>query len=482
MSDSFQTYLTKTGEVGVVEEVLHSIVYINGLPGLHPNELVIFEDGQLGQTISLSRDKSEILLLSHSQIKVGEKVARTNSFFSITIGDDVLGNIIDPLGNPLEGKKLGTGIPREVDIIPPALSKRNLIKEPIETGVALVDLIIPVGKGQRELVIGDRKTGKTQFFIRTILNQTKKGNICIYASVGKKIIEIQEILGELKAKGVDKNSVVVASSASDAPGLIYLTPYTAMTIAEYFRDKGRDVIVILDDLTNHAMYYREISLLAGRFPGRNSYPGDIFYIHSKLLERAGNFTKGSITCFPVAESILGDLSGYIQTNLMSITDGHIFFDSELAGLGRRPAINPFLSVTRVGQQAQTQLLRDLSRELSSFLITLEKLRDFIHFGAELSEDILQKLKLGDRVLEFFNQPVDVVPINMSILVIGMLWIGSWRDQKVTDMRSKIKKMIEEYNVNSGFKKSIDDIIAKTTTFKDLLNKLREGNYGQERYY
>jgi F-type H+-transporting ATPase subunit alpha len=352
----------------------------------------------------------------------------------------------------------------------------------METGVALVDLLIPIGKGQRELIIGDRKTGKTQFFIRTILNQSKKGNVCIYASVGKKIPEIKEIVESLNEKGIMQNTIVVASNASDSPGLIFITPYTAMAIAEYFASLGKDVIVILDDLTNHAMYYREISLLAGRFPGRNSYPGDIFYIHSKLLERGGNFKKGSITCFPVAETILGDFSAYIQTNLMSITDGHIFFDSELSNLGRRPAINPFLSVTRVGQQANSPLVRQLSRELSSFLINLEEIQSFLHFGAEVSEDIIQKLKLGDRILEFFNQPVDSIPLNISVLVISMLWIGSWRDQKPSDMRMKIKKMVEDYTSKADIKKKIDDLIVSSDDFNSLLNKLREGNYGQENYY
>jgi F-type H+-transporting ATPase subunit alpha len=315
-----------------------------------------------------------------------------------------------------------------------------------------------------------------------MINQAAKGNICIYASIGKRMNEIKEVLGVLRDKKASKNTIVVATSASDSPGLIYLTPYTAMAIAEYFRDKGRDVLLILDDLTNHAIYYREISLLARRFPGRSSYPGDIFYIHSKLLERAGNFSYGSITAIPVAESIMGDISGYIQTNLMSITDGHIFFDAELAGLGRRPAINPFLSVTRVGQQAQTPLVRQLSHELSAFLVSLERLKEFEHFGAELSEEVIQKLSLGDRILDFFDQPRDVVPVNMSVLIMGMIWIGSWRNQKPSEVRPKWGKMIDEYNLGREFRHSVDDLVSKSKSFNDFLNALREGNYGQEKYY
>ncbi len=479
---TFPDFLKATGELGLTDSVVHSIVYASGLPGLKSNELVIFENGQLGKVISLSKDQAEILLLSASDVKVGDKIARTGRFLSLTLSDNILGTIIDPLGTSLNGPLAKGAVQREIDIAPVAISQREIIKEPLETGVALVDLVIPLGKGQRELIIGDRKTGKTQFFIKTILNQAKAGNICIYAAIGKKIIEIKQMLEAIKKKGIQKNTIVVASSASDSPGLIFITPYTAMTIAEYFRDKGLDVVVILDDLTNHAIYYRQISLLARRFPGRNSYPGDIFYTHSKLLERAGKFKKGSITALPVAESIMGDFSGYIQTNLMSMTDGHIFFDTELANLGRRPAINPFLSVTRVGQQAQSPLVRDLSRQLSSFLTNLERLRSFLHFGAELSEEVRQKLALGDRILNFFDQPVDVMPLNVSILIIALLWIGFWKDQAPSSMRTKIKDMVEEYIKAGAFKKNIDGLIAKSKTLSDLLNSLRQENYGQEKYY
>lgn len=481
MPNIYKDYLEKVGEIGETTEVLSSIVFATGLPGLKPNELVIFENGQYGQTIGISQDKVQILLLSHEKVKPGDKLARTDQFLSVNVSDEMLGSIVDSLGVPIDGKKLTNVQTRNVDVTPPKLKDRRLVVVPFETGVPLVDLLIPIGKGQRELIIGDRKTGKTQFFVKTIINQAFKDTICIYASVGKKTSEIREFLNELN-KDAKKNTIVVATSASDSPGLIFITPYTAMAIAEYFRDKGKDVFVILDDLTNHAMYYREISLLARRFPGRNSYPGDIFYIHSKLLERAGAFGKGSITAFPVAESIMGDISGYIQTNLMSITDGHVFFDTELANLGRRPAINPFLSVTRVGQQAQSGLVRELSHDLSAFLVTLERLRDFEHFGAELSQEVIQQLALGDRILNFFDQPRDVVPLNISILVMSMLWIGSWRNQKPKDIRVKIGKMIDDYKSNGSFRTSIDNLISKTKTFKDFLNKLREQNYGQENYY
>ncbi len=480
----FNFYMDSIGEFGFVEEILTSIVYASGLPTAKPDELVVFENGELGRIISLKTDRVEILVLSNSEVKVGSRMARTNESLKIEIGDHFLGRMIDPIGKPLDdGPSLDrpSNVSREVDILPLPLSERQIITQPLETGVPLVDLIIPIGKGQRQLVIGDRQTGKTQFFIRTLLNHTKTGNICIYAAIGKKVVEVRQVLEAIKKRGIDKSTIVVASGASDSPGLIFITPYTAMTIAEYFKDKGYDVLVILDDLTNHAKYYRQISLLAGRFPGRNSYPGDIFYVHSKLMERAGKFKKGSITCFPVAESVMGDLSGYIQTNLMSMTDGHIFFDTDLASLGRRPSINSFLSVTRVGQQAQTKLTRDISRELTSFLLNIETLKTFIHFGAELSEQVKQKLALADRVFGFFDQPTEIVPRNVSIFVIGLLWVGFWRDQEVAEMRTKIKKLTEDYEKNSTFKKQVDGLITASDLFSDLLGNLREGDYGQKSY-
>ncbi|HSX48863.1 MAG TPA: hypothetical protein VLE44_01235 [Candidatus Saccharimonadales bacterium] len=479
---TFNDFLEEIGEVGYADQVLQSIVYASGLPSLKPGELVVFESGELGRAVSISENQSEILTLSHKEIKVGEKIARTNKFLEITVSDDLLGKIIDPLGTSLDGPLSDKGERRQIDITPPGMIDRDIIKDPLETGVILVDLTIPLGKGQRELIIGDRKTGKTQFFERTMTNQAKKGNICIYAAIGKKAVEIKHMKESIDKRGIGKNVVFVASSASDSPGLVFTTPYTAMAIAEYFKDKGKDVVVFLDDLTNHAMYYRQIALLSRRFPGRSSYPGDIFYIHSKILERAGKFKKGSITCFPVAESIMGDFTGVIQTNLMSMTDGHIFFDLELANLGRHPAINPFLSVTRSGQQAQTPLVRDLSRELSSFLINLERLRGFLHFGAEISNEIRQKLDLGDRILSVFDQPADTVPINVSLLIIALLWIGFWKDGTQAKMREKVLMLIKDYEATESVRNNINSLIQKSNSFASLLDNLRAGDYGQKRYY
>ena len=370
----FEEFLKKTGEVGYVDEMIHSVAYISGLPEAQAYELVVFENGDFGEIISLGEHHLEVVPFSKTSFPLGSRVARTNAFLQVGASKNLLGKSIDPLGNVLEyldGDKASTqdgATYRRIDQRAPGVLERKKTDRPLETGVALVDLVIPLGKGQRQLVVGDRKTGKTNFLVQAIFNQAKQGTVCIYAAIGKKRIETKRALEVLKSKGIVDNLITVATSPADSPGLIFATPYTAMSIAEYFRDQGHDALVILDDLTAHAKYYREISLLAKRFPGRSSYPGDIFYIHSRLLERAGNFKTGSISVLAIAELIFGDLSGYIQTNLMSMTDGHIYFDTDFYNQGRRPAINPFLSVTRVGFQAQTPLVRDLSRTLSSYMV------------------------------------------------------------------------------------------------------------------
>ncbi len=483
----FNNYLEATGEVGYVEESAHLVVYAKGLPDAKVDEVVVFEDGQRGLILSLG-EFVEILPFTKEAVHVGIKVARTSTFLEIPVGEELLGHVISPLGEVLDGgesagagKLAGAGKPvqpkelRRVDTRPPGVLERTPVTSSLETGVALVDLLVPLGKGQRELVIGDRKTGKTGFLFQTILTQARLGTVCIYAAVGKKHVEVARAVELFKARGIQEEVVTIATTSSDSAGLVFLAPFAAMTVAEYFRDKGKDVLVVLDDLTNHAKYYRAITLLARRFPGRNSYPGDIFYVHAKLLERAGKFKDNSITALPVAETILGDLAGYIQTNLMAMTDGHIFFDSELFTAGRRPAINPFLSVTRVGQQAQSALVRNVSRELSRFLVEIEKLREFMHFGAELSEEVRAKLTLGDKILAFFGTSSDTttMPSSMSVLVIAMLWAGFWKEQDIASMRTQIQQLGERYQKDAAFKGEVEKLLAETKTLAEFVDKLRD---------
>ncbi|OGM12667.1 hypothetical protein A3A76_04500 [Candidatus Woesebacteria bacterium RIFCSPLOWO2_01_FULL_39_23] len=492
--NKFEDYLNVTKEIGIVEKISPSVIYVRGLPGAKLFELIMFESGENGQVFSLSRDYVEILLLKKAEIKIGTKVARTNETLKIPLGSFMLGKALDALGTVV-GLEKGIKFSeyRVLDSAPPGINVRKNIDKPFETGVTIVDLVTPLGRGQRQLVIGDRKTNKTQFLLQNLYTQAASGTICIYAAIAKRKLDTAMIHNFLSNEKIKNNTILVASAPDDVPGLVFLTPYTAITIAEYFRDMGRDVLVVLDDMTAHAKYYREISLLAKRFPGRSSYPGDIFYIHAKIMERGGNFllfkdldisTKTkispdqvkevSITLLPVAEMVMGDFSGYIQTNLMAMTDGHIYFDREYFNQGRRPAINPFLSVTRVGRQAQTQLLRELSRVLTSFLVSHEKLRQYMHFGAELSEETQRTLSLGDKIQSLFDQPSNVtVPLNLSVILFAALWVGYWKEKGLSDLKNDLKRFSQKYMEGGSFKKGIDDIIEGSSTFEVLLDKLRK---------
>jgi F-type H+-transporting ATPase subunit alpha len=473
---NFDYYLDKLGEIGFVEEVMHSIVTVSGLPEAHPEEVVIFESGDVGQILSINEDSLEILILSKTKISVGSKVVRTGGLLQVPVGNEYLGRVIDSLGNPIDKGKALKGTYSPIDTQPHGIVGRKQIDKPLETGVTSVDLVVPLAKGQRELVIGDRKTGKTQFLLQSFLNQARKGTICIYAVIGQRQIDIKKHYEFIQANKIQANSMIIATSSSDPSGLIFLTPYTAMTYAEFFRDKGMDVLLVLDDMTSHARYYREISLLAKRFPGRSSYPGDIFYSQARLLERAGNFKTGSITCLPVAESVLGDLSGYIQTNLMAMTDGHIFFDIDLYNQGKRPAVSPYLSVTRVGRQAQTSLQKDLGRQLSSFLVSYDRMQQFMHFGAEVGESVKRILDLGSKVDLLFSQVENTtIPVNANIVILAGLSAGVWNETGVNALKKEMEQVILNYQTNAGYKKQVDSIISTSKQFSDLVNAVRQNN-------
>lgn len=480
MVEKFQTYLDEIGEVGMVRSIVDPIVLVDGLPGVHIDEFVVFESGMKGLVLSIKEDFVEVIVFSQKMPGHRERVIRTNSSISIPVSESLLGNVIDALGVPtdLDAGKLETEEMRQVNVHPSGISGRKEISRPFETGVSVVDLVIPLGMGQRELVIGDRKTGKTQFLLQTMLNQAKKDTVCIYAAIGKRRKDILNTIEFINKNKISHNVVILHALGGTSLGEIYISPYSAMTIAEYFRDKGRDVLLILDDLTSHAKYYREMSLVAKKFPGRASYPGDIFYLHSKLLERAGNFIIGenkysSITCLPVADAIEGDISGYIQTNLMSITDGHLFFDKEMFMKGSRPAINYFLSVTRVGRQTQSKLRWGLNRELDTFLSLYDKTQNFIHFGAELSQSIKTTLNIGEKILSFFNQSSNrVLSINLQIILFCMIWVGAWSDKSSTAMKIDVEKFSAKYNRDEAFKNKIDNIVNNSSDFNTLLGEVR----------
>jgi F-type H+/Na+-transporting ATPase subunit alpha len=474
----FDYYLNTIGEIGYVEKINGTIISVSGLPNAQSDEIVLLETGEIGQVFSLGKDLLEILVFTKSPIKPGTRIARTNKNLEAPINETLLGKIINPLTllataiDPTTKDKL---LP--IHILPKGITERQSITKPLETGVSIVDLAIPLAKGQRELIIGDRKTGKSAFLLQTALNQAQQGSLCIYAAIGKKTLDVKKIENFFIKNKIADKTVLIASTPEDASGIINLTPYLAMTIAEYFRDKGNDVLVVLDDLTTHAKVYREISLLAERFPGRNSYPADTFYMHAKLLERAGNFItqKGTfaITCLPVAETAQGDLSGYIPTNLMSTTDGHLYFDSNLFAQGRRPPINPFLSVTRVGRQTQSMLKHTIGREIISFLNLFEKMQNFIHFGAELNQNIKTTINTGNKLLKLFNQPMSTtIPSNVQVLLFSLIWNDVWDDKVVQDLDKYIELLIKRYKSNKVVQEKIDGLSTKKS-LNELLGSLRK---------
>lgn len=471
---SFSDYLNKIGEVGYVVRVLQSIVHVEGLPGLHIDEVVLFENGAQGICFGLFEDFAEILLIDYDNIFAGEEVARTAQYSHLALSDHLLGSMIDPVGNILVGSSpIKIDKYQVLDRQPHGIVGRKEVNMPFSTGVKMVDVVVPLGKGQRELVIGDRKTGKTLFLQQTLLAQAQLGTICIYAAIAKQQEDITDLLSFIKQNKIENNVIVVASGAADAAGKVFLTPFAAMTIAEYYRDKGKDSLVILDDMSAHAKYYREITLESNRFPGRSSYPGDIFYTHAKLIERAGNFSNAAITCLPVAETILGDLSGYIQTNLMAMTDGHIYFDIDRFNNGQRPPVNPFLSVTRVGLQAQSPLVREISRHISSFLVQLDEMREFMHFGAEVSEKVKSTLSLGDKLMILFDQDYrQVVPINVTVYLIAFIWSGKTKGMESDKVREYYSKVISQYQNDQNYRKVIDSVVAASPSLKDLIAKVK----------
>ena len=428
MDTHFQQLLKESGEYGTVFQVSHPIVFIEGLPTVKTHEVILFASGQKGEVFAITRGKVEARIFSHEPVTVGTMVTKTNQLLSIPVGPELLGHTIDPLGDPLDPAAAFTRPTKlgDLDANPIGIAGRQKITKHLVTGIALIDLLIPLGRGQRELIIGDRKTGKTSLLMTTIKNQVNEGVIAIYAAIAKKKSDIKRLQEFFVQEKLMDKSIIVATSSYDSPSLIYQTPYAAMAIAEYYRDQGIHTLLILDDLSTHAKFYRELSLLARRFPGRDSYPGDIFYIHSKLLERAGNFKhpeKGevSITCLPVIEIVEGDLTGYVSTNVMGITDGHIYLDSNIYYQGMRPAVNIPLSVTRVGRQTVDKLTRDVNKNLTAFLAQYEKLQNLSHFGQELTDDVKKNLKIGELIYKFFNQPYQLtVPLTIQLIILSMI--------------------------------------------------------------
>lgn len=470
----YKDYLAHIGEYGVVEQVNYPLITISGLDNVHLDELVISEDGERGFVFNITEDRIEVLLFSNQTIKVGTQFTRTNEYLSVPVGDSYFGSVITPLGELYLGDKLYTPSKERRYLHPPiiGIAQRRRITSPFVTGVSIVDLTVPLGRGQKELILGDRKAGKTSFVLNLVKKNAAEGMKVVYAVIGKNKHDIKKLYEFFVQEKISDKVVIVASSSDASPSLIYITPFSAMTIAEYLRDQGEDVLVVFDDLSTHAKFHREISLVAQHFPGRESYPGDIFYSHAKLLERSGNFAVGenktaSITCLPIVETVEGDLSGYIPTNIMGMTDGHIFFDSNLFYNGLRPAVNIALSVTRVGKQTQSHLQREVNRELTAFLNDFEKMKNYSHFGAELSSKVQKILQKGDLLYSFFQQSyTETVEPAIQLLSFGLIWSGVIVTHEQLEM---FKKKIGSKYAEKNTKDMIDKIVNVDNMYDFLTN-------------
>ncbi|MDR0735015.1 MAG: F0F1 ATP synthase subunit alpha, partial [Elusimicrobiota bacterium] len=399
-------------EAGNVISAGDGIARVYGLSNAVAGELLDFESGVKGLVLNLEYDNIGCVLLGDdSLVKEGELVKRTGKVISIPVGEALLGRVVNPLGEPLDGKPAPvTTETRPMEIVAPGVVERQPVKQPLQTGLKAIDAMVPIGKGQRELIIGDRQTGKTAIAIDAILNQKQQGEgvICIYVAIGQKQSTVAQVVQTLTAGGAMPYTIVVCAAAADAASLLYAAPYAATAMAEYFMWKGKDVLIVYDDLSKHAQSYRQMSLLLRRPPGREAYPGDVFYLHSRLLERACKLNDknggGSITALPIIETQANDISAYIPTNVISITDGQIYLDTNIFRAGVKPAVDVGLSVSRVGGSAQKKAMRAVSGTLRIDLAQYQELESFAQFGSELDKESQQQLSRGARMKELLKQP------------------------------------------------------------------------------
>ena len=409
-----KTQMTETGKVILVGD---GIARVYGLRDCMANELLEFEDGSFGMAQNLEEESVSVAVLSdNNNIREGTLVKRTGRVLSVPVGENLLGRVVDALGNAIDGKgPIEYAGEKPIEAQAPGIIEREGVSVPLQTGIKAIDSMIPIGRGQRELIIGDRQTGKTEIAIDTIINQKNTNVICIYVAIGQKATSVVQLVNELTKAGAMDYTIVVSASASESAPLQYIAPYSGCAMAEYFREQGKDVLIIYDDLSKHAVAYRALSLLIRRPPGREAYPGDVFYLHSRLLERAACVSKeyggGSITALPIIETQAGDVSAYIPTNVISITDGQIFLETELFHSGVMPAINPGISVSRVGGSAQLKGMKKVSGELKLLYSQYRELQSFAQFGSDLDADTKARLALGERIVEVLkqgrNSPVEV---------------------------------------------------------------------------
>jgi|SRR5690554_556518 len=450
-------------ETGQVIEVGDGIALIFGLDKVMAGEMLLFPGEVYGMALNLQEEYVGCILFEESRkIKEGDIVKRTKKILSVPVGDNLMGRVVNPLGQPIDGKgEIKADKETEIERKALGVIKRQPVKEPLQTGLKAIDSMVPIGRGQRELIIGDRQTGKTAIAIDTIINQKDTDVICIYVAIGQKKSSVATIVKILQDNGAMDYTIVVSATASEPPALQYLAPYTGCSIGEFFRDNGKHALIIYDDLSKHAVSYRELSLLLRRPPGREAYPGDVFYLHSRLLERASKLSEdlggGSLTALPIIETKADDISAYIPTNVISITDGQIYLSSRLFYSGIRPAINPGLSVSRVGGSAQIKSMKNVVGQLRLDLAQYAELEAFAKFGSDLDRATQAQLQRGERLIEILKQnQYEPLPIAKQIFIIFMANNGYLDDIELSKVKEVEEKLFHTLDAEYG------ELIAKLT--------------------
>ncbi len=463
----------KTEHVGSVISVGDGIALVYGIDKAMAGELLVFPNGVYGMVQNLEKNHVGAILLNDSTlVKEGMEVKATGKILEIGVGEEIIGRVINPLGQALDGLgRIETKKTRPIERKATGVIERQSVNEPLETGIKVLDALVPIGRGQRELIIGDRQTGKTSIAVDTIINQKGKDVICIYVAIGQKQSTVLNVYETLKQFGAMEYSIIVAASASDPAPLLYLAPYSGVSIAEEFMFQGKPVLIIYDDLTKHAIAYRELSLLLRRPPGREAFPGDVFYLHSRLLERAAKLSDalgaGSITALPIIETQEGDISAYIPTNVISITDGQIFLQSQLFYSGIRPAINAGLSVSRVGGAAQHKAIKKVSGTLRLDLASYRELEAFTQFGSDLDDATKSKLDRGERTVEILKQGLhEPMPFELQTISIFALANGFLDQIKIPDVK-RYEKELHQFFISD---KEAMQVLAEIKDTKDLKNR------------
>ncbi len=471
IKEQIKNYKSKIemAETGTVILVGDGIAKVYGLRNCMASELLEFEDGSFGLAQNLEEETVSVAIMSETdKIKEGSKVRRTGRVLSVPVGEELLGRVVNALGAPIDGKgEINCKATHPIESEAPGIIQRKSVSVPLQTGIKAIDSMIPIGRGQRELIIGDRQTGKSEIAVDTIINQKGKDVICIYVAIGQKNTSVVQLAQNLQRAGAMEYTIIVSASASESAPVQYIAPYSGCAMAEYFREKGRDVLIVYDDLSKHAVAYRALSLLIRRPPGREAYPGDVFYLHSRLLERsacvADEYGGGSITALPLIETQAGDVSAYIPTNVISITDGQIFLETELFHSGIMPAINPGISVSRVGGSAQLKAMKKVSGELKLLYSQYLELKSFAQFGSDLDADTKKRLALGERIVEVLKQDRNhPLRAGCQVVIIYAVINGYLDSVEVKDVKNYEEELYEKLESEK----------------QDLLSRLESGFYEQ----